>query len=156
MAGSAFQKEPSALKGLKEGHCGWSQRASGEVGSGQAAQGPVGSGKKWGLYSKKHGKALRGFKKLGRGNVIVVIFWKRALSSSLKGYEWTLTGLLFGQEWLVLGWWSGGKETSGWSWAVLRAVSASLVMDWMWAHEGGGWSQDDRVRGRLVTLHSDT
>lgn len=44
------------------------------MGSGQAAQGPVGSGKNWGLYSKKHGKALRGFKKLGRGNMILVIF----------------------------------------------------------------------------------
>ena len=44
------------------------------MGSGQAAQGPVGSGKKWGPYSKKRGKALRGFKKLGRGSVILVIF----------------------------------------------------------------------------------
>lgn len=44
------------------------------MGSGQAAQGSVGSGKNRGLYPTKHGKALRGFKKLGRGNMILVIF----------------------------------------------------------------------------------
>lgn len=112
-----------------------------EVGSRQIAQGLAGCGKDWGLYSERRGMALRGFKQVVRGNIILVVFWLRLRWVQCGGVwvdaggNWWFRRRLSGQE-VAVGRISVVVWGRGERWMELSSIgvkSTSLVMDWIWA-----------------------